>query len=95
MPEDLLSHSAVHVPLVDYWLRGAKLLEKEFERKGAVYQTRMNEGTCVIFDNWRILHARRAFSGGERWLRGAYIDNDTFEQQVLGLGDSIIDKKHS
>ena len=90
MPGDLFSQSAFHIPLVDYWLRGAKLLKKEFERKGAVYQTRMNEGTCVIFDNWRILHARRAFSGGERWLRGTYIDNHTFTQQVLRLGDSKI-----
>ena len=60
----------------------------EFERQEAIYQSRIEEGTCVIFDNWRILHARRAFSGGERWLRGAYIDNETFSQQVLKFDSS-------
>ena len=76
------------VPSLDYWIRGARLLKKEFERKKAVFQTRMEEGTCVIFDNWRILHARRAFSGGERWLKGAYIDDDIFRQRVLKLDNS-------
>lgn len=70
------------IPALDYWIRGARLLKQEFERKEAVFETIMQEGTCVIFDNWRVLHARRAFSGGERWLRGTYIDDDTFRQQV-------------
>lgn len=79
-----------HFPILDNWTRGARYLSDEFERPEAVYETRMEEGTCVIFDNWRILHARRAFSGGERWLRGAYIDDDTFRQRVLKLADSDI-----
>lgn len=43
---------------------------------------RLNEGECVIFDNRRVLHARRAFDEqgdkGEivRWLKGAYVDGD-------------------
>lgn len=73
------------VPPLDYWIEGATLLKTEFERDEAIFETRMQEGTCVIFDNWRILHGRRAFSGGERWLRGAYIDDDTFTQRVLQL----------
>lgn len=69
--------------LLENWIIGARKLKNEFERKEAVFETKMQEGTCVIFDNWRILHARRAFSGGERWLRGAYIDNPTLKQHIL------------
>ena len=72
---------------LDYWIRGARLLQQTFERQEAVFETRMEEGTCVIFDNWRILHGRRAFAGGERWLRGAYIDDDTFRQRVFKMSD--------
>jgi gamma-butyrobetaine dioxygenase len=52
-----------------------------------IYESRLQEGECVIFNNRRILHARRAFdiSSGERWLKGAYIDTDAFlsRYQVL------------
>ena len=34
-------------------------------------------GMPVIFDNWRVLHGRRAFVG-ERRLCGAYISMDDF-----------------
>lgn len=70
------------VPELDRWRMGAKQLKEEFQREEAIFETRMEEGTCVIFDNWRVLHARRAFSGGERWLRGTYIDDITFRQQL-------------
>ncbi|KAJ5555879.1 hypothetical protein N7535_008309 [Penicillium sp. DV-2018c] len=43
-----------------------------------VFEMKLNPGECVIFDNRRILHARRAFdsSEGSRWLAGAYVDTD-------------------
>ncbi|KPI36514.1 Gamma-butyrobetaine dioxygenase [Cyphellophora attinorum] len=43
-------------------------------------ETRLDPGTCVIFDNLRIVHARKAFdtSSGSRWLRGAYLDWQDF-----------------
>ncbi|KAF2146480.1 uncharacterized protein K452DRAFT_282654 [Aplosporella prunicola CBS 121167] len=50
------------------------------EAPDALFELRLEEGQCVIFDNRRVLHARRAFdaSKGERWLRGAYVDDDVF-----------------
>lgn len=37
----------------------------------------LGPGDCVVFDNRRTLHARRAFHGpGARWLKGAYCDVD-------------------
>lgn len=87
-PTVQLTDDVIHPIALDDWVRGARRLKTEFEKKEAVFETKMTEGTCVIFDNWRILHARKAFSGGERWLRGAYIDDTTFRQQVLKLDES-------
>lgn len=52
------------------------------------HELRLEEGDCVIFDNRRVLHARRPFEevgvpeGAEgtgepqRWLKGCYVDSD-------------------
>jgi gamma-butyrobetaine dioxygenase len=54
-----------------------------------MFEYRMNEGDCVIFDNRRVLHARRAFETekGERWLKGAYMDRDVFASKLAVLGE--------
>ena len=43
----------------------------------------------MIFDNRRVLHARRAFDAtkGERWLKGAYVDDDVFFSRLRVLGE--------
>lgn len=44
---------------------------------------RLNPGECFIFDNTRVLHARKAFSGsGSRWLQGCYADKDALWSRV-------------
>lgn len=42
-------------------------------------ELKMEPGQCVIFENRRIVHARRPFdtSSGSRWLAGAYLDTDS------------------
>lgn len=59
--------------------------ERLLARSGALYEFTMQQGDMVIFDNRRVLHARRAFqntgaatTGGEatRWLKGCYMDGD-------------------
>jgi len=52
-----------------------------------MYEYRMNEGDLVIFDNRRVLHARRAFEAdkGERWLKGAYLDKDVYASKLAVL----------
>ena len=56
-----------------------------------VYEYRMEEGDCVIFNNRRVLHARRAFdiSSGNRWLKGAYLDRDVYKSRW-----SVLQKTH-
>ncbi|EEQ34620.1 putative gamma-butyrobetaine dioxygenase [Microsporum canis] len=52
------------------------------EDKRNIFELKMKPGECVIFQNRRVVHARRAFGdtdsqpGGDRWLRGCYIDSD-------------------
>ncbi|CZR53995.1 related to gamma-butyrobetaine dioxygenase [Phialocephala subalpina] len=53
----------------------------------AVYEYRLNEGECIIFNNRRVLHGRTAFDStqGERWLKGAYVDSDVLESRLRVL----------
>ena len=51
-------------------------------------------GECVLFDNRRVLHARKAFDvgdmGKERWLRGAYVDRDPYESKMRLLQERFM-----
>ncbi|KAL2808559.1 hypothetical protein BJX63DRAFT_408981 [Aspergillus granulosus] len=48
------------------------------ETKQNIFELKLKPGECVIFENRRVVHARRQFntSRGERWLAGAYVDED-------------------
>lgn len=50
--------------------------EAALERPGAQYEFTMEEGDLIFFDNRRVLHARRSFGPGERWLKGCYLDGE-------------------
>lgn len=46
-------------------------------------------GTCVMFDNTRILHARTGFSGaGSRWLQGCYSDRDAMLSKLATITET-------
>jgi alpha-ketoglutarate-dependent taurine dioxygenase len=53
-----------------------------------VVELKMNAGTCAIFENRRVVHARNSFQldDGERWFRGAYVDEDAFWSRCRVLG---------
>ncbi|RYO29518.1 hypothetical protein AA0113_g12028, partial [Alternaria arborescens] len=65
--------------------------EKLLSAEENLYEYRLNEGECVIFDNRRVLHARKAFdaSKGERWLKGAYVDDDVFFSKLRVLEEKF------
>lgn len=69
----------------------AKKFSELLESEGALFEYRMEEGDLVIFDNRRVLHARRAFDAekGERWLKGAYIDNDVYFSRLRVLEEQF------
>ncbi len=77
-------------PLRQY-LAAASALQRHVEAETSIFEHRLNEGECVIFDNRRVLHARRAFEAdkGERWLKGAYVDDDVFFSKLRVLGESF------
>jgi alpha-ketoglutarate-dependent taurine dioxygenase len=63
------------------WVRGARIFEDAVNSPTSLYQTRMEPGDCVLFNNRRVLHGRTAFDtdgGGSRWLRGTYISREDF-----------------
>lgn len=58
-----------------------------------MYEYRLQEGECVIFNNRRVLHGRKEFdtSNGERWFKGTYIDTDVFESRYRVLSEKYKD----
>ncbi|KAH7165771.1 hypothetical protein EDB81DRAFT_264084 [Dactylonectria macrodidyma] len=82
------------LPTVDAraWLEPAQLFDKLINEESAMYQVKMLPGECVLFDNMRVMHGRRAFDaggGGSRWLRGAYIEREDFVSRVLHIPDDM------
>lgn len=81
---------------VDVWHAAAQKLDKLLHRPETMYERLMKPGECVLFDNTRVLHGRKAFNardaGKSRWLRGTYVDKDPFLSKLRVLrnqyGDS-------
>ena len=47
----------------------------------------LQPGTVLFVDNWRVMHGRKAFEGGDRELYTGYVNRDEFisAARVLGL----------
>ncbi|RYC65720.1 hypothetical protein CHU98_g501 [Xylaria longipes] len=69
------------------WLKAARRMKRLLEEYEGIYEYKMQPGECVIFDNRRVLHGRREFdtSSGERWLKGTYVENDSFNSRLKSL----------
>jgi gamma-butyrobetaine dioxygenase len=70
-------------------LKALKKLAERVEDPDNLYEYKMQEGECVIFNNRRVLHGRREFDAaeGERWLKGAYVDEDVFLSRYRVLNE--------
>lgn len=81
-------------PSLRAYIAASHAYEKLLSAEENLYEYRLNEGECVIFDNRRVLHARRAFDAtkGERWLKGAYVDDDVFFSKLRVLEEKISGK---
>ncbi|SPO06108.1 uncharacterized protein DNG_08797 [Cephalotrichum gorgonifer] len=66
------------------WQAAAARFEGILSRGDNVYEVKLEPGECVIFDNRRVLHGRKAFNtgSGERWLRGTYISDEDFTSRM-------------
>ena len=54
--------------------------------------TQLHSGDYLLYDNYRMLHARTAFVGTKRWFRGVYVDKEQVErfltERVEAHGDT-------
>lgn len=69
------------------YLSALKQFECRIEDPSRIFELKLEPGQCVIFENRRVLHARRAFdtTSGERWLAGAYVDEDAVHSKMFTL----------
>ncbi|KAI0433061.1 trimethyllysine dioxygenase [Xylaria sp. FL1042] len=57
------------------WYKAARKWDEILKRKEVVYRFQLEPGKVLIFDNWRVLHGREAFTGIRR-ICGGYINRD-------------------
>ena len=72
-------------------VKALQAFEEELHREEMIVEVKLEPGTCVIFENLRVAHARRAFAPaaegeGFRWLRGAYVGKDDYFSKLISLG---------
>ena len=73
--------------LVESWQQAAKVFKDSVEDPANMVQFRLQPGDCVVFDNWRVLHGRRAFdtASGRRHLRGTYVEDQALNSTWIRL----------
>jgi hypothetical protein len=85
---------------VDEWHHAAVKFNGLLQRQEFLHERKMNPGECVLFDNTRTLHSRRAIDaadvGKPRWLRGTYVDKDPYyskfrvlQNKFRGVGNTV------
>ena len=67
------------------FLEASKAFVEVMHRPQLVYETKLPAGTCAVFDNLRVVHARKAFdmNSGRRWLKGIYGDRQDLLSKSL------------
>lgn len=72
---------------VKEFISAMRQFESKIEDPARIFELKLDPGQCVIFENRRVLHARRAFdtTTGERWLAGAYVDEDAVHSRIFTL----------
>lgn len=58
-----------------------RVWEEILTRKSEELWFQLRPGTALIFDNWRVLHGRAAFTGQNRRMCGGYINRDDYESR--------------
>ncbi|WP_224368244.1 TauD/TfdA family dioxygenase [Hyalangium versicolor] len=58
---------------MEAWYRAYNRFARLVRDERHQYRFQLQAGDFLIYDNWRMLHARTAFTGA-RWLRGVYFD---------------------
>ncbi|PGH08870.1 hypothetical protein AJ80_07742 [Polytolypa hystricis UAMH7299] len=74
------------------YLKAQHAFDALLARPEHIFELKLKPGECVIFENQRVVHARRAFDlssstdpNAARWLRGAYVDSDPLQSKFRVL----------
>ncbi|KAK7519578.1 uncharacterized protein IWZ02DRAFT_454570 [Phyllosticta citriasiana] len=67
-----------------HWYLSARRWNELIKSPTNEYWEQLKPGRPLIFDNWRVLHGRSAFTG-QRRMCGGYINNDDFLARYRGL----------
>lgn len=65
----------LHISKVQQWYDAARIFDGILKEKKNEYWEQLTPGRVLIFDNWRVLHGRSAFTGKRR-ICGGYINRD-------------------
>ncbi|KAF2236812.1 Trimethyllysine dioxygenase [Viridothelium virens] len=66
------------------WYEAARMFNQIISDERSQYWSKLLPGRPLIFDNWRVLHGRAAFTGRRR-LGGGYINRDDFVSRLKML----------
>lgn len=77
--DDRASMGTHPVPGVTYddWFEAARLWNEIITRPRNEYWEQLEPGRPLVFDNWRVMHARSAFTGKRR-MAGGYVNRDDY-----------------
>jgi trimethyllysine dioxygenase len=85
--------AGVALPLeeVGAWYAAARKFDAILKRKENEYWEQLQPGTVLVFDNWRVLHGRSAFTGKRR-LCGGYVNRDDWisRYKMLHFGKKAV-----
>ncbi|KAF6840592.1 gamma-butyrobetaine hydroxylase [Colletotrichum plurivorum] len=72
------------------WQKAAYAFRKALEHPDNMFEYKLRPGECVLFDNRRVMHGRRAFDAGSgrRWLKGTYVADEDFASTLHRVMDS-------
>ncbi|KAH7077864.1 hypothetical protein BKA63DRAFT_273306 [Paraphoma chrysanthemicola] len=81
--------ASIELPIdeVEKWYNAARKFDALLKKKENEYWEQLVPGRVLIFDNWRVMHGRSAFTGKRR-ICGAYINRDDwiskYKMEVTG-----------
>ncbi len=68
-------------PTLSKWYRAYAALHELVREESSWWTTRLEPGDVLLFDNWRCLHGRLAYTGC-RVFHGAYLNHEDFESRL-------------
>ncbi|MGI9306392.1 MAG: TauD/TfdA family dioxygenase [Gammaproteobacteria bacterium] len=69
--------------------RGVRRFHQLADSPELAWERKLEPGTAILFDNWRLLHGRRAFSGFRKF-HGCYLDRETLQSKLrTALGKTL------